>query len=137
MTDNLKFFSPEWCDAARDAVNANEAVYRGFKDPSSFTNRMELAVTGREDLTVHLQWNQGEVISWTPRKFDEDDLWIVLNGGHEAWQRAADGDEEAGKLLMAGELKFVKGPMTAAIENAGALNNFLLSWGRVPTEWAV
>lgn len=28
---------------------------------------------------------------------------------------------------MAGELTFVKGPMTAAIENAGALNNFLRS----------
>lgn len=38
---------------------------------------------------------------------------------------------------MAGELTFVKGPMTAAIENAGALNNFLRSGGRVPTEWAV
>ncbi|RZL77299.1 MAG: hypothetical protein EOP32_25445 [Rhodococcus sp. (in: high G+C Gram-positive bacteria)] len=137
MTDKLKFFSPEWCDAARDVVNANEAVYRGFKDSATFTNKMELAVIGREDLTVHIEWNKGEIISWTPRKFDEDDLWIVLNGELEAWQRAADGVEEGGKLLMAGELTFAKGPMTAAIENAGALNNFLLSWGRVPTEWAV
>ncbi|WP_244373402.1 hypothetical protein [Rhodococcus sp. ZPP] len=40
---------------------------------------MELAVIGREDLTVHIEWNQGEIISWTPGKFDEDDRWIVLN----------------------------------------------------------
>lgn len=98
---------------------------------------MELAVIGREDLTVHIEWNQGEIISWTPGKFDEDDLWIVLNSELAAWQRAADGVEEGGKRLMAGELTFVKGPMTAAIENAGALNNFLRSGGRVPTEWAV
>lgn len=87
---------------------------------------MELAVIGREDLTVHIEWNQGEIISWTPGKFDEDDLWIVLNSV-----------EEGGKRLMAGELTFVKGPMPAAIENAGALNNFLRSGGRVPAEWAV
>jgi len=137
MTDKLKFFSSEWCDAARDVANSNEAVYRGFKDPATFTNKMELAVIGREDLTVHIEWNKGEIISWTPRKFDEVDLWIVLNGELAAWQRAADGVEEGGKLLMSGELKFAKGPMTAAIQNAAALNNFLLSWGRVPTEWAV
>lgn len=32
MTDKLKLFSQEWCDAALDAVNANDAVYEGFKD---------------------------------------------------------------------------------------------------------
>lgn len=38
---------------------------------------------------------------------------------------------------MKGQIKFAKGPMSAAIENAGALNNFLLTWGQVPTDWDV
>ena len=54
-----------------------------------------------------------------------------------AWQAAAAGKEEGGKLLMKGQIKFAKGPMSAAIENAGALNNFLLTWGQVPTDWDV
>ena len=137
MTDKLKFFSQEWCDAARAAVNANEAVYQGLKNPDTFTNRMQLGCTGRDDLVSHIEWDKGKVVSWTPRTFDESDLWLILNGNRDAWERAADGTDEGGKLLMAGELKLAKGPLTAAIENAAALNNFLLSWGQVPTEWAV
>ncbi|QHE73876.1 hypothetical protein GFS60_07547 (plasmid) [Rhodococcus sp. WAY2] len=38
---------------------------------------------------------------------------------------------------MKGQIKFAKGPMSAAIENAGALHNFLLTWGQVPTDWDV
>ncbi|PQP18960.1 SCP2 sterol-binding domain-containing protein [Rhodococcus opacus] len=137
MTDELKFLSPEWCNAALEAVNANPDVYRGFKDPSTFTNRMEFGCTDRDDLGCHLEWDRGKIISWTPPKFDESDLWVVIHGSRDAFQRAAAGDEEGGMLLMSGQLKLIKGPMSAAIENAGALNNFLLSWGRVPTNWAV
>ncbi|ABH00970.1 conserved hypothetical protein (plasmid) [Rhodococcus jostii RHA1] len=137
MTDALKFFSQEWCDAAHVAVNANPAVYQGFKDPATFTNRMEFGVTGRDDLVCHLAWDRGTVVSWTPRKYDDHDLWIKVTGSLETWQQAAAGQAEGGTLLMAGQIKFTKGPMSSAIENAGALNNFLLTWGQVPTEWAV
>ncbi|MFE5708997.1 hypothetical protein ACFQ70_51690, partial [Rhodococcus koreensis] len=56
MTDKLKFFSQEWCDAAREAVNANPDVLAGFKDASSFTNKMEFGVIGRDDVASHLEF---------------------------------------------------------------------------------
>lgn len=137
MTDAAKFFSQEWCDAAREAVNANTAIHQGFKDAATFTNKMEFAVIESADLVTHIEWDRGTIVSWTPRKFGDDELLIVLNGSLDSWKRAADGEQEGGKLLMAGAIKLAKGPMSAVIENAGAFNNFLLTWGQVPTEWAV
>ncbi|ANS32438.1 hypothetical protein R1CP_39270 (plasmid) [Rhodococcus opacus] len=137
MTDKLKFFSQEWCDAAREAVNANPDVLAGFKDASSFTNKMEFGVIGRDDVASHLEFKEGKVVSWSPRVFDQSELWLVINGSFQTWQTAAAGEEEGGKLLMKGLIKFAKGPMSAAIENAGALNAFLRTWGQILTDWDV
>ncbi len=135
MADKYKLFSQEWCDAAKEAVNSNPEVFDGFKNAGSFTNKMEFGTIGREDLASHIEWDGGRIVSWTPRKFDESQLWLIINGSLETYQKAAAGEQPAGKLLLAGQIKFAKGPMTAAIENAPALNAFLLTWGQVPTEW--
>ncbi len=136
MTD-AKFFSQAWCDKAIQAVNANEAMRAGFKDPDAFTNKMAFVCTDRPDCAVHLEWDKGRVVSWTTPKFDESELWLVINGTQETWRTAASGAEEGGKLLMGGKIKIAKGPMSAAIENAGAFNSFLATWGEVATDWDV
>jgi putative sterol carrier protein len=137
MSDKLKFFSAEWCEAAIDVINSNEAMYKGFKDPATFTNKMEFGCIGREDIASHLEWKEAKVVSWSPRTFAEDDLWLIINGSLQTWEKVAEGDAEGGKLLLAGKIKFAKGPMSAAIENAAAFNNFLLAWGQIPTDWDV
>ena len=137
MSDKLKFFSQEWCDAAIEVVNANQAMYAGFKDPATFTNKMEFGCIGREDIATHLEWEHAKVVSWTTRKYDEGELWLIINGSLATWQKVAAGDAEGGKLLLAGKITFAKGPVSAAIENAAAFNNFLLAWGDVPTDWDV
>ncbi|MDF3281094.1 MULTISPECIES: hypothetical protein [unclassified Gordonia (in: high G+C Gram-positive bacteria)] len=137
MSDKLKFFSAEWCAAAQEAVNSNPEVYKGFKDPGSFTNRMEFGTIGRDDLASHLEWEEAKVTVWTPPQFPEDDLWLRIVANLDTWQRVAAGESDGGKLLLAGKIKFAKGPMSAAIENAGAFNAFLLSWGQVPTDWDI
>lgn len=137
MSDALKFFSQEWCDAVREAVNDNAEVYKGFKDPDSFTNTMEFGTLGSDGPASTLVWDKGLLVSWTVGSVDENELWLIINGSLDTWRRAAAGEELGGKLLMAGKIKFAKGPMSAAIENAGALNNFLLTWGQVPTDWNV
>lgn len=137
MAEKLKFFSAEWCDAVKDACNASEAMYKGFKDPGSFTNRMEFGVIGRDDLKMHMEWKEARIVEATPPKYDEGDLWLKINASLDTWEEAASGRTEGGKLLLAGKIKFAKGPMQAAIENAGAFNNFLRSWGEVPTDWEV
>ncbi|MGH3555950.1 MAG: hypothetical protein ACRDTK_00200 [Mycobacterium sp.] len=137
MTNGLKFFSQEWCAAAMEKMNANDAVYKGFKDPATFTNRMEFGTIGRDDIKSHLEWKEGKVVAWTTPQYPEDDLWLKINGSLETWRKVAEGGAEGGTLLLAGKIKFAKGPMAAAIENAGAFNNFLLTWGQVPTDWDV
>jgi hypothetical protein len=134
---SVPFFSQAWCDAAKDACNTSEVMYKGFKDPATFTNRMAFGVLGRDDLVTHLEWKEARIITWTPPQFPESDLWLVINASLDTWRKAAEGGSEGGKLLMAGKIKFAKGPMSAAIENAAAFNNFLLSWGKADTDWNV
>ncbi|SBS79659.1 conserved hypothetical protein [uncultured Mycobacterium sp.] len=135
MTDQLVFFSQEWLDAAREAVNNNKEVYKGFKDPGTFTNKMVFQTIDGPAST--LEWDQGELVSWTAGAIDESELWLIIEGSLETWQTAAAGEAQGGKLLMLGKIKFLKGPMSAAIENSNALNNFLLTWGEIPTDWTV
>jgi hypothetical protein len=137
MSNGLKFFSQEWCDVAIDKINANDEVYKGFKDPATFTNRMEFGTIGHDDVATHLEWKGGKIVSWTTRQFPEEDLWLKIVASPETWRKVAEGGAEGGTLLLAGKIKFTHGPMSAAIENAGAFNNFLLSWGQVPTDWEI
>lgn len=130
----VKFFSPEWCEGAMDAANASEAMYKGFKNAQTFTNKMAFGVLGRDDLVTHVEWKEGRIVSWTPPQFAEDDLWLDIRADLETWKDLAEARTEAGKMLVMGKIKFVKGPMSAAIENAVALHHFLQSWGRAADE---
>ncbi len=136
MPEKLKFFSPEWCAAAQQIVNANEAMYKGFKDPQSFTNKMAFTC-GDTAVATHIEWQSGRILSWGRPMFDNSDLWLVIAADLETWRLAAEGAAEGGVLLMSGKIKFVQGPMSAAIENGEAFNEFLCSWGQVPTDWNV
>jgi len=134
----VKLFSPEWCEGAQEACNNSKAMYAGFKDPETFTNRMAFGVKGRPDLTTHLEWEKAKITYWGPPKFDEGDLWLVIHAKDiETWRKCAEEDVLGQKLLLAGKITFEKGPMSAAIDIAGAFNNFLSSWGEVDTDWDV
>ena len=133
---SLSFMSADWCEAAKDACNASQAMYDGFKDPSTWTNKMAFATQDRE-LACHWEWLEGKVVSCTPPKFDESDLWLIIAADLATWREAAEGKREGGQLLIAGKIKFVKGPISSAIENGAALNAFLRAWGEIETDWNV
>ncbi len=134
MSEPLKFFSAEWCAAAIEVVNAEPKVIAGFREPAKFTHRMEFGCldTG---LASHVEWKEGVVVAWGPPSYPEEDLWLKINADEATWKEASEGNREAGQLLLAGKIKFGKGPMSAAIENGGAFNNFIKAWGKVPTAW--
>jgi hypothetical protein len=134
MSESLKFFSPEWCAAATEVCNAEPKVLAGFREPAKFTHRMEFGCLD-SGLATHVEWKEGVVIAWGAPMFAEEDLWLRINAAESTWREAAEGGKEAGQLLMAGKIKFAKGPMSAAIENGGAFNNFIKGWGKVPTVW--
>jgi hypothetical protein len=130
-----KFFSKEWCEQAKDAINANPAVKGGLRDAASFTNKMQFDC-GEDGEAIHLEWEAGTITYMGPPQFSDDDLWLVIRADKDTWKTAASGAEEGGKLLMAGQIKFAKGPVSAAVQNAGAFNNFLRTWGNVDTDWS-
>lgn len=130
-----KFFSPEWCDKAIQVLNANPAVKGGLRDASTFTNKMQFDC-GEGENAVHLEWDAGTITYMGPPKFSDEDIWLIIRANKETWQTAASGEVEGGKLLMAGKIKFAKGPITAAVQNAGAFNNFLSTWGQIDTDWS-
>lgn len=134
VSDNLKFFSAEWCVVAKDVANASETMRAGFKDADSFTNNMELGCLDR-GLATHIEWKGGRIVSWGPELFDPSELEVVIRADLATWKAAAEGVQDGGTLLMGGHLQFAKGPMSAAIENGEAFNAFLRSWGEVPTDW--
>jgi len=129
-----EFMSPSWCDEVLRSSNANEKIYRGFKDAKAFTNKMEWR-TKDSPLVTHMEWEEGRMVYFGPPKFDEPDLWIILEASIEAWRAAADGEADGARLLMGGRLKMAKGPISGAIENAGAFNEFLRNWGTIDTDW--
>jgi putative sterol carrier protein len=130
-----KFMSKEWAEKAMAAINANPAVKAGLRDAPNFTNKMMFDCGEGQD-AVHCEFEAGTLTYMGPPTFADDDLWLIIRADKDTWKTAASGEVEGGKLLMAGKIKFAKGPITAAVQNAAAFNNFLTTWGQVDTDWS-
>ena len=134
----VKFFSEEWCQEAMAKINANDAVYKGFKDAGSFTHKMYFKVLDGPETKTYFTFNAGKLTEWTTKEIhDPSEIAFGLGGKIEHFREAAEGRTEGGKLLMGGKLKILDGNIQLAIQNAGAFNNFLLSFGQVDTDWDI
>jgi|SwirhisoilCB1_FD_contig_41_5734932_length_847_multi_2_in_0_out_0_1 hypothetical protein len=134
----MKFFSDEWCEAARTAINNNDAVYKGFKDPANFTHKMYFGLIDKPEVKTYLTFENAKVTEWTTKAIHSDDeIGFGLVAKAEHFREAAEGRTEGGKLLMGGKLKITAGNIQLAIQNAGAFNNFLLTFGQVDTDWDI
>ncbi|MYW71076.1 hypothetical protein [Pseudonocardia sp. SID8383] len=131
----LKFLSDEWCAAAMEAINSNQAVYDGFQDPESFDHPMFLGLQDK-DVTTYFTFKGGKLTEWsnTPSTGPVD---FGLVSKVKYYREAAEGMSEAGKLLMGGQLKLVEGNVQLAIRNAEAFNHFLRTFGQIDTDWEV
>lgn len=133
-----KFFSKEWCEQALVAEQAaGTDIYNGFKEPESFTHVLALECIDRPELITHIKYVAGRSATWTTDLFPEDEVWVRFRAKVEFWKQAAEGVKPGSDLIMGGRIKLTKGTMTSAVENAGAFNHFVASWGKVPTDWDV
>jgi hypothetical protein len=134
----MKFFSDDWCAAAMEAINNNDAVYRGFKDPTTFNHKMYFGLLDNPDGITYLTFVEAQLTEWTTKPIHGDGPFdFGLKAKIEHFREAAEGRTEGGKLLMGGKLKITDGNIQLAIQNAGAFNNFLLSFGQVDTDWDI
>lgn len=134
----LKFLSDEWCAAAMKAINSNEAVYKGFKDPESFNYAMYFGLSDKPEVTTYFTFEEAKLTEWTTEKIHGDGPFdFGLRAKAEHFRMAADGKQEGGKMLLGGLLRITDGSVAIAIENAEAFNQFLLTFGQVDTDWDV
>jgi hypothetical protein len=131
----LKFLSDEWCAAAMEAINNNDAVYKGLKDAKNFNHKMYFGVLDSDTMS-YFTFVEGKLSEWTTKPYDPP-FDFGLKAKVEHFREAAEGRTEGGKLLMGGKLKITDGNIQLAIQNAGAFNNFLLSFGQVDTDWDI
>ena len=140
MTDQLKFFSEEWCAAAA-AAHVGDLAKRqskALKDPANFNRILAFGVADRPDLTNHVEIVAGRVVNWTATNlYPEDQIFAAFQGKPEHFREAAEGKTPAANLVMGGKVRLVKGTMKDAIENARALNVLIGAWGELPTDWDV
>ncbi|HSV41596.1 MAG TPA: hypothetical protein VLI04_22720 [Nocardioidaceae bacterium] len=140
MTEQLKFFSEEWCTAAAAAHHGELAVRqsKALKDAANFNRVLAFTVAGRPDLTTHVEIVAGRVVNWTATDlFPDDQIFASFQGKAEHFREAAEGKTPAANLVMGGKVRLVKGTMKDAIENARALNVLIGAWGDLPTDWDV
>ena len=134
----VKFFSEEWCQEVREKINANPAVKKGLKDADNFTHKMYFKLLDASEAKTYFTFEKGVVTEWTTKEIhDQSEIAFGLGGKVEHFRQAAEGEVEGGKLLMGGKLKILDGNIQLAIQNAGAFNNFLLTFGQVDTDWDV
>lgn len=131
-----KFLSQEWCDEAKEIINASDATYKGFKDPANFTHKMYFGCLDNDTIT-HLTFEKAKITYWGPPIHDASEIGFGIKGNVESWREAAEGTVPGGKLLMGGKLKVTDGNIQLAIQNAGAFENFLLCWGQIDTDWDI
>ncbi len=134
----MKFLSDEWCAAAMTAINSNEAVYKGFKDPESFNHDMYFGLLEKPEVTTYFTFEGAKLTEWTTEKIHGDGPFdFGLRAKAEHFRMAAEGEQEGGKMLLGGLLRITDGSVALAIENAEAFNQFLLTFGQVDTDWNV
>ncbi|MBI2692976.1 hypothetical protein [Mycobacterium nebraskense] len=134
----MKFLSDEWCAAAMKAINNNDAVYKGFKDPESFSYAMYFGLIDKPEVTTYFTFDKGKLTAWTTEKIHGDGPFdFGLRAKAEHFRMAAEGKQEPAKMLLGGLLRITDGELALAIENAEAFDHFLLSFAQVDTDWDV
>lgn len=135
MSEQLKFFSDEWCAAAL-ATRDSDAERKATKDPETFTHVLAFEVTDRPELITHMQYVAGDVVKFSASDLVEDDqVWARFKAKIEHYREAVEGRTPAANLVMGGKMRLVKGSMKDAIANAEAVNVIARNWGNVPTDW--
>lgn len=140
MTQQLKFFSEEWCAAAAAAHEGElgDRASKALKDPANFNNILAFGVIDRPDTVNHVEVVAGRVVKWTASDlFPEDQIFAAFQGKVEHFREAAEGKTPAANLVMGGKVRLVRGTMKDAIENAKALNVIIAAWGDLPTDWDI
>jgi putative sterol carrier protein len=136
----LRFPSAEWCDAYKDALNANPAYKLAAKDwthgPVAYVVTADPSIGIAEDTAMWLDLHQGECRSCRLVSREEaDKAAFVIVATYARWKEVIRKELDPTKGMMQNKLKLAKGHMPTIVKFVTSNKELVESTARVPTQF--
>jgi putative sterol carrier protein len=137
---NLRFPSPEWCTAYRDAINANPNYKTAGKDwthgPVAMVVVADPAIGIPEDTSMWLELHQGSCrdCHLVSREEAEKASFVIV-ATYARWKEVIRKQLDPTKGMMQNRLKLTKGHMPTMVKFVTASKELVESTSRVPTQF--
>jgi putative sterol carrier protein len=136
----LRFPSTEWCDAYKDAINANPGYKLAAKDWTHGSVAMvvtaEPAIGIAEDTGMWLDVHQGECRACRLVTREEaDKAAFVIVASYARWKEVIRRELDPTKGMMQNKLKLAKGHMPTIVKFVTSNKELVESTTRVPTQF--
>ena len=137
---SLRFPSPEWCAAYKDALNANAAYRAAGKDWTHGAVAMvvtaEPAIGLPEDQAMWLDVHQGECRDCRMVSREEAERApFVIVASYARWKQVIRKELDPTKAMMQNKLKLTKGHMPTVVKFVTSNKELVESTSRVPTRF--
>jgi putative sterol carrier protein len=134
----IRFPSPEWCAACKDAINANPRYKAAGKDwtygPVAMVVTADPAIGLPHDMAMWLDVHQGECRACALVSREEaDKAAFVLVASYARWKEVIRKQLDPTKGMMQNKLKLTKGHMPTMVKYVNASKELVESTTRVPT----
>jgi putative sterol carrier protein len=136
----LRFPSPEWCAACKDAINANPAYKAAGKDwtygPVAMVVTAAPSIGLPDDLAMWLDVHQGECRACVlVSRVEAEKASFVLVASYARWKEVIRKQLDPTKGMMQNKLKLTKGHMPTMVKYVNASKELVESTTRVPTRF--
>jgi putative sterol carrier protein len=140
-TTLLRFPSPEWCAAYKDAINANPAYRAAGKDwvhgPVAYVVTAQPSIGIAEDMAMWLDLHQGECRACRlVSRSEAEEAPFVIVASYARWKEVIRKELDPTKAMMQNKLKVTKGHMPTLVKYVTASKELVESTSRVPTQFA-
>lgn len=136
----IRFPSPEWCVAYKDAINANPGYQAAGREwthgPVAMVVTAEPAIGIPEDTAMWLELNQGTCkdCHLVSRQEAENASFVIV-ASYARWKEVVRKQLDPTKGMMQNKLKLTKGHMPTMVKFVTASKELVESTSRVPTQF--
>jgi putative sterol carrier protein len=139
-TAKLRFPSPEWCAAYKDALNTNSSYKAAARDwthgPVAMIVTAEPAIGLPQDVAMWLDLDRGECKGCRLVSRDEaQGASFVIVASYARWKEVIHKELDPTKGMMQNRLKLTKGHMPTMVKFVTASKELVESTARVPTQF--
>jgi putative sterol carrier protein len=138
MTSPLRFPSPEWCVAYKDALNANPNYKVAAKDwthgPVAMVVTADASIGIPEDTAMFLDLDQGSCHGCRlVTRAEAEAASFVIVASYSRWKEVIRKQLDPTKGMMQNKLKLTKGHMPTIVKYVTSSKELVESTSRVPT----